>query len=168
MSTLCIGGVCIPYAGLVPLLLLALKWVAEQLAKVGLLPDFIIKSLGLHSSSSATCCASTKTTEKTQRRRRTARSRPRLVPLPPRLPTKPRSTIGRPVEVPPVDGGEFSEPGTLSVRAGGGSGRRRCRRPPGRDGRRVGARRPGRSPRRPRRAGRCGRARRPRRSPGRR
>lgn len=73
MSTLCIGGVCIPYAGLVPLLLLALKWVAEQLAKVGLLPDFIIKSLGLHSSSSATCCASTKTTEKTQRRRRTAR-----------------------------------------------------------------------------------------------
>eukprot|EP00986_Skeletonema_menzelii_P007864 scaffold3128_cov145-Skeletonema_menzelii.AAC.2 len=74
MSCLCIGGVCIPYAGLIPLLLFALKWVAAQLAKVGLLPDFIAQRLGLQSEKEScaegggSCCAPEK-----QRRRRTAR-----------------------------------------------------------------------------------------------
>mmetsp|Transcript_2222 Transcript_2222/g.3265 ORF Transcript_2222/g.3265 Transcript_2222/m.3265 type:complete len:232 (-) Transcript_2222:235-930(-) len=81
MSCLCIGGVCIPYAGLIPLLLFALKWVAAQLPK-GLLPDFVATRLGLQqhqqsekgSSSCAaegggSCCAS----ETKKPRRRTAR-----------------------------------------------------------------------------------------------
>lgn len=82
MSCLCIGGVCIPYAGLIPLLLFALKWVAAQLP-VGLLPDFVATRLGLQqqqqseketSSSCAaegggSCCAS----ETKKPRRRTAR-----------------------------------------------------------------------------------------------
>lgn len=47
MSCLCIGGVCIPYSALIPCLLIALQWVASQFAKVGLLPDFVAKRLGL-------------------------------------------------------------------------------------------------------------------------
>lgn len=88
MSCICIGGICIPYAGLIPLLLFALKWVASQLAKVGLLPDVIAKRLGLHNNNSqsgdnkencegGSCCVtSTTTTEKKKKkqpRRRTAR-----------------------------------------------------------------------------------------------
>jgi len=84
MSCICIGGVCIPYAGLIPLLLFALQWVAAQLAKVGMLPDFIAKRLGVHntsqlSGSNISCCASSSTiTEKNKtnqppHRRRTAR-----------------------------------------------------------------------------------------------
>lgn len=74
MSCLCIGGVCIPYAGLIPFLLFALKWMAAQLNNVGLLPDFISQRLGLQSEkescaeSDGSCCEPEK-----QRRRRTAR-----------------------------------------------------------------------------------------------
>lgn len=46
MSCLCIGGVCIPYTAVLPLLLIGLQWVATQLAKVGLLPDWVAKKLG--------------------------------------------------------------------------------------------------------------------------
>lgn len=49
MSCLCIGGVCIPYAALFPALIIALQWIASQFARVGLLPDFIAKRLGLAS-----------------------------------------------------------------------------------------------------------------------
>jgi thioredoxin 1 len=80
MSCLCIGGVCIPYAGLIPLLLLALQWVAAQLVKVGLLPDFLAKRLGLNddcsSGATSSCCGENKetaTTTQQRRRRRTAR-----------------------------------------------------------------------------------------------
>ena len=80
MSCLCIGGVCIPYAGLIPLLLLALQWIAAQLAKVGLLPDFLANRLGLNddcnSATSSSCCGENKktsTTAQQRRRRRTAR-----------------------------------------------------------------------------------------------
>ena len=45
MSCLCIGGVCIPYSALLPMLLIGLQWIASQFAKVGLLPDFIAKLL---------------------------------------------------------------------------------------------------------------------------
>lgn len=47
MSCLCIGGVCIPYTALLPVLIIGLQWIASQFAKVGLLPDFIAKRLGL-------------------------------------------------------------------------------------------------------------------------
>ena len=50
MSCLCIGGVCIPYTALLPILLMALQWVASQFAKVGLLPDFIAKRLGMNNA----------------------------------------------------------------------------------------------------------------------
>lgn len=75
MSCLCIGGVCIPYAGLIPLLLLALQWFATQLAKVGLLPNFLAKRLGLNDCSGATssCCGGENKKTAQQRRRRTAR-----------------------------------------------------------------------------------------------
>ena len=81
MSCLCIGGVCIPYAGLIPLLLFALQWVATQLAKVGLLPDFLANRLGLNndcSGATSSCCGGdenkkTATTTQQQRRRRSAR-----------------------------------------------------------------------------------------------
>jgi hypothetical protein len=37
----CIGGVCVPYTAVVPILLLALKWLAQKLANYGLLPSAI-------------------------------------------------------------------------------------------------------------------------------
>ena len=50
MACLCLGGVCIPYTALVPMLLFGLRWVACQFAKVGLLPEFIAKRLGVNPS----------------------------------------------------------------------------------------------------------------------
>lgn len=50
MSCLCIGGVCIPYTALLPVLLIGLQWIAAQFAKVGLLPEFVAKRLGLNSA----------------------------------------------------------------------------------------------------------------------
>ena len=47
MSVCCIGGVCIPYTAIVPLLLLGFKWIASQLAAMGLLPPSIANHLGL-------------------------------------------------------------------------------------------------------------------------
>lgn len=42
MCGICIGGMCIPYEAILPILLIALQWVATQFAKVGLqLPAFI-------------------------------------------------------------------------------------------------------------------------------
>lgn len=41
---------CIPYSALLPVLLIGLQWIAAQLAKVGLLPEFIAKRLGLNSA----------------------------------------------------------------------------------------------------------------------
>lgn len=38
MALCCIGGVCIPYSALVPLLVYALKWLVEKLVTAGLLP----------------------------------------------------------------------------------------------------------------------------------
>jgi hypothetical protein len=46
MSCLCIGGVCIPYSAILPLLLLGLQWIAAKLARVGCLPDWVGKKLG--------------------------------------------------------------------------------------------------------------------------
>lgn len=79
MSCLCIGGVCIPYSALIPCLLIALQWIASQFAKVGLLPDFIAKRLGMHNNNnkktaeidsceSKGCCAANKKSNKNNNR----------------------------------------------------------------------------------------------------
>jgi thiol-disulfide isomerase/thioredoxin len=57
----CIGGVCIPYTAIVPLLLLGVKWIAEKLASIGILPAPLADKLGLMTSQhnnnkSRDCC----------------------------------------------------------------------------------------------------------------
>eukprot|EP00567_Pseudictyota_dubia_P013124 CAMPEP_0197436140 /NCGR_PEP_ID=MMETSP1175-20131217/3614_1 /TAXON_ID=1003142 /ORGANISM="Triceratium dubium, Strain CCMP147" /LENGTH=198 /DNA_ID=CAMNT_0042965353 /DNA_START=6 /DNA_END=602 /DNA_ORIENTATION=- len=60
MAAICIGGVCVPYTAVLPLLALALKWLAAQLAKVGILPEFVAKKFGFgtaeYSSERAKSC----------------------------------------------------------------------------------------------------------------
>jgi thioredoxin 1 len=57
----CIGGVCVPYTAVVPILLLALKWLAQKLANYGLLPSAIGDLLQIKpqpkGSVDATCCS---------------------------------------------------------------------------------------------------------------
>ena len=50
MACLCIGGVCIPYTAAVPFFLWALRWLASQFARFGLLPEFVASRLGLTTS----------------------------------------------------------------------------------------------------------------------
>jgi thioredoxin 1 len=38
MALCCVGGVCIPYTALLPLLVLGLQWIVKKLAEAGLLP----------------------------------------------------------------------------------------------------------------------------------
>lgn len=45
MALCCIGGVCIPYTAIIPLLIYALQWILQKLADAGLLPDSICKQL---------------------------------------------------------------------------------------------------------------------------
>ena len=47
---LCIGGVCVPYTAVVPLLVLALKWIAVQMAHMGLLPKAVAVILNVNVS----------------------------------------------------------------------------------------------------------------------
>ena len=58
MACVCIGGICIPYTALLPMLLLGLRWIASQFAKVGLLPDSIARRLGAFATNATTkrCC----------------------------------------------------------------------------------------------------------------
>lgn len=51
---LCIGGVCVPYTAVVPILILAFKWVASKLAQMGLLPKFLQDILQLSTAVSTT------------------------------------------------------------------------------------------------------------------
>lgn len=46
---ICFGGVCVPYTAVVPLVLLALKWVAVKLAQLGLLPKAVASYLQVSS-----------------------------------------------------------------------------------------------------------------------
>ena len=41
MSVCCIGGVCIPYSAIVPLILLGFRWVLDKILSLGLLPESI-------------------------------------------------------------------------------------------------------------------------------
>jgi thiol-disulfide isomerase/thioredoxin len=43
MPLCCVGGVCVPYSALVPLLLYGLKWIVQQLSSYGLIPSWIIQ-----------------------------------------------------------------------------------------------------------------------------
>lgn len=45
MSLCCIGGVCIPYSALVPLLVYGLQWILNKLASWGLLPATVHEKL---------------------------------------------------------------------------------------------------------------------------
>jgi thioredoxin 1 len=58
----CIGGVCVPYTAVVPILLLALKWLAQKLSNYGLLPSAIGNLLQIKPQPKgcvdAACCSS--------------------------------------------------------------------------------------------------------------
>lgn len=41
MSTLCIGGVCVPYTAVVPLFFICLRWVLQKAVEFGILPKSI-------------------------------------------------------------------------------------------------------------------------------
>ena len=45
MALCCIGGVCIPYTAIIPLLIYGLQWVLQKLANMGLLPEAVCKQL---------------------------------------------------------------------------------------------------------------------------
>jgi thioredoxin 1 len=46
MALCCIGGVCIPYSAILPLLIIGLQWLLRKLAVAGLLPDAASQFLG--------------------------------------------------------------------------------------------------------------------------
>lgn len=56
MALCCIGGVCVPYSALVPLLLYGLRWVLQKLAAAGLLPPAVAAALARFLPSSSSCC----------------------------------------------------------------------------------------------------------------
>mmetsp|Transcript_17411 Transcript_17411/g.20858 ORF Transcript_17411/g.20858 Transcript_17411/m.20858 type:complete len:201 (+) Transcript_17411:165-767(+) len=62
MSTICFGGVCIPYSAILPLIALAFKWIVTKVATLGLLPDLIVQKLGVVQSKDPAegeaCCGS--------------------------------------------------------------------------------------------------------------
>ena len=47
---ICIGGVCVPYSAVVPLILMGIKWVFAKLHAYGLLPPFVAKFLNVNSA----------------------------------------------------------------------------------------------------------------------
>jgi len=56
MSMCCIGGVCVPYSAVLPLLALCLKWIVTKLAAAGLLPQIVADKLGVGNNTN--CCNS--------------------------------------------------------------------------------------------------------------
>jgi hypothetical protein len=51
---ICIGGVCVPYTAVVPIILLALKWVVVKLSEMGLLPKAVADILQVRNSTTST------------------------------------------------------------------------------------------------------------------
>lgn len=45
MALCCIGGVCIPYTAIIPLLIYGLQWLLQKLADLGLLPESLCQQL---------------------------------------------------------------------------------------------------------------------------
>jgi hypothetical protein len=60
----CIGGVCVPYTAVVPLVLLALRWCLAKLAAFGLLPSSVVELLNLKEFDKKSCCETDTTTSK--------------------------------------------------------------------------------------------------------
>jgi hypothetical protein len=52
----CIGGVCVPYTAVVPLVLLVFRWCLAKLAAFGLLPESIVELLNLKQFDQKSCC----------------------------------------------------------------------------------------------------------------
>lgn len=50
---ICLCGVCVPYSAILPFVVIVLQFVAAPLARMGLLPKFIEKKLGIVSSTKA-------------------------------------------------------------------------------------------------------------------
>ena len=65
MALCCIGGVCVPYTAVLPLVALALKWMLGQLVAAGLMPRAWLDKLGVSipttASTSTDCCAAATT-----------------------------------------------------------------------------------------------------------
>mmetsp|Transcript_14302 Transcript_14302/g.22040 ORF Transcript_14302/g.22040 Transcript_14302/m.22040 type:complete len:176 (-) Transcript_14302:138-665(-) len=62
MAVCCIGGVCVPYTAILPLIALIAKWIVTKLAPLGIVPSSICKALGIDENtgkdkvSSSSCC----------------------------------------------------------------------------------------------------------------
>ena len=54
MALCCIGGVCVPYTAVVPIVLMALRWFVGKLAEYGLLPKSVLNFLGSTDSTVST------------------------------------------------------------------------------------------------------------------
>jgi thioredoxin 1 len=61
MALCCIGGVCIPYSAILPLLIIGLQWLLRKLAAAGLLPDaasqFLARVLPAPPSTDSSACS---------------------------------------------------------------------------------------------------------------
>ncbi|KAL3938967.1 MAG: hypothetical protein SGBAC_006225 [Bacillariaceae sp.] len=66
---ICLGGVCVPYTAVVPIVILGLKWILEKLGLGQYLPKFLQDMLQVNgiaaSSSSDKCCAASNSKEET-------------------------------------------------------------------------------------------------------
>ncbi|KAL3807699.1 hypothetical protein ACHAXA_003526 [Cyclostephanos tholiformis] len=50
MTCICIGGICIPYTALFPMLVIGFRWIACQFERIGILPQFVARRLGLRTA----------------------------------------------------------------------------------------------------------------------
>ena len=67
MALCCIGGVCIPYSALMPVLFIALRWIAGKLHELGLIPKAWLPSSDTKASTSSCCSADSSCTTNTRR-----------------------------------------------------------------------------------------------------
>jgi len=73
MALCCIGGVCIPYSAIVPLLLYGLQWLLNKLAIAGLLPPTVLNALARFlpsQSPKGDCCSNSSSRQDKQLLRR--------------------------------------------------------------------------------------------------
>lgn len=58
---LCLGGVCVPYTAVVPLILLVVRWGLAKLYAIGLVPEYVADLLNLKQlqsqQNSSSCCS---------------------------------------------------------------------------------------------------------------
>jgi thioredoxin 1 len=65
MSTICVGGVCVPTTAVVPLFFICIRWVLQKAVELGLLPKSIQDKFSLAPTSSKyePCCGNEQVTE---------------------------------------------------------------------------------------------------------